>query len=1001
MNNRATVSSEPGIQFCDATSHMRSNEEGLVNGQWKVSSWDHIEWLYPHLQNVHTAGEYANPSPDDLPPVECVFEFEVPNDALVLIDSSGSMSFQDPDLTGQDALDAAIDAALGIYNSTASGEFSGISTYADDLHSRVAYEAFDGTPLTRDDLGPAFGPVGCTDIEGAIKASADAIWASSDAAESGRIMLLSDGQPTGEFDATQNRCVGTDLWNKTLAAAEYACTGGAYPIAVNSLAFGDADVDLLAELSQTSCGEQSFVRLAGSNRRTTIVPSDVKTSFARLGYEVDGHREVLHEETLGAPLTDDPSCDVSGASPESDDCVFVREFVVPTGAEQLDVAWLGRNVGTILVPDSPLVSCPFESFDFRLLHNGVEHGTSPVGAAEADYGTKTLRVANPQPGTWRMELRQFETGTTDCRQMPLRFGWVANIVHGDLEPRVSVFPRVGPVNEPVTITAAIDYQQGRGRLTDLTVVAKVMRRGAAYAVALKDDGLGADDSADDGLYTGTFDLGAAGAPSPWNGGYYTVEVELTSTAGVSGAVANVQPGDTEVFADEVPPSGPPVVLAPPPTAVLRDEATFGKRSCCDPNVDGWNAASCVASAHPALCERRFLPGVLTIPPCATRKDLRLRWSGFPVGPSRVDLGFGKGIRVSNIRPTYDPASQIGEVLFDVKADCDLPGGPRDATLVFGGRRLSGEGVVDVLCPAVDNEPPQIEAPDVTLATCRPQEQAVTLAPPVVTDACGDPSSVVVTGRLLKVHGVELPYVVPVDPEDPEVVLPVGEAEILWFAIDEAGNSDFVVQRVTVEHRAGRECCELGMTVLEGTDSPDNLSGAGSVDHCVLGKGGADNMLTFGGEDFHSGGAEGDNIQLGNGSDLCVGGEGSDDIQAGYFGTQGDAIFGDAGGDSVTGSVGPDVVYGGAGADVLNTGSGVDSAVPGPGADVVHMGSGNDFLVVYDICELASGELFAGDGGQDTLVVPVANVASYGVSVQSFETVIVNPNQRHLSECFGT
>jgi|GEM_PF-6136492 len=91
-----------------------------------------------------------------------------------------------------------------------------------------------------------------------------------------------------------------------------------------------------------------------------------------------------------------------------------------------------------------------------------------------------------------------------------------------------------------------------------------------------------------------------------------------------------------------PPSGPPVVLAPPPTAVLRDEATFGKRACCDPNVDGWNAASCEASAHPDLCERRFLPEILPSRR-APREKTSLATTPGSVAPcwrARVELRLG-------------------------------------------------------------------------------------------------------------------------------------------------------------------------------------------------------------------------------------------------------------------------------------------------------------------------------------------------------------------------
>ena len=81
-------------------------------------------------------------------------------------------------------------------------------------------------------------------------------------------------------------------------------------------------------------------------------------------------------------------------------------------------------------------------------------------------------------------------------------------------------------------------------------------------------------------------------------------------------------------------------------------------------------------------------------------------------------------------------------------------------------------------------------------------------------------------------------------------------------------------------------------------------------------------------------------------------------------------------------------------------TGSDFVHPAGGVDTVHTGGGNDTVVVYDLCELSSGEVLDGGSGSDTLVIPVslAQVQLRGVSVIGFENVVVQANQRHLALC---
>ncbi len=170
------------------------------------------------------------------------------------------------------------------------------------------------------------------------------------------------------------------------------------------------------------------------------------------------------------------------------------------------------------------------------------------------------------------------------------------------------------------------------------------------------------------------------------------------------------------------------------------------------------------------------------------------------------------------------------------------------------------------------------------------------------------------------------------------------------------------------------------------------------------------IVTLGGSDFVINKSRtAATILAGSGHDLVVAGKGDTLVAAGpgfdiVIGKHGnDEIYGQAHGDILYGGGGADTIVGGLGMEYLRGGGGADTIVPGPGRDTVNAGSGADTVIVYDVCELESGEVLNGGFGEnDTLVIPVdlATLQGLGVTATSFENVVVaaDPEASQCSSC---
>ena len=178
---------------------------------------------------------------------------------------------------------------------------------------------------------------------------------------------------------------------------------------------------------------------------------------------------------------------------------------------------------------------------------------------------------------------------------------------------------------------------------------------------------------------------------------------------------------------------------------------------------------------------------------------------------------------------------------------------------------------------------------------------------------------------------------------------------------------------------GPACCPPGTVAIMGTQSADVLTGS-SPNRCWVALGGNDQVTDNSSAGSHAllGGPGVDTLQSGGGPAIAAGGTGKDSITTlgssdelyGQgdddwlsAGSGDDRLFGGAGADALYGGGNDDILYGGAGNDKLYGEPGHDFLIGGPGADQVYGGSGGDTLLVYDLCELASGEIL--DGGTDT------------------------------------
>jgi Ca2+-binding RTX toxin-like protein len=159
-----------------------------------------------------------------------------------------------------------------------------------------------------------------------------------------------------------------------------------------------------------------------------------------------------------------------------------------------------------------------------------------------------------------------------------------------------------------------------------------------------------------------------------------------------------------------------------------------------------------------------------------------------------------------------------------------------------------------------------------------------------------------------------------------------------------------------------------MTIINGTNGADNLTGAS-------------------GNDIISGG---------NGNDLLSGGAGNDVLSGG---NGNDTLLGGAGIDVLTGGNGNDVLLGGDGADILSGDNGDDSLDGGGGSDLVTGGNGNDILTFTAFENVGTANIYDGGSGRDTLRLVVSqslyNSTAFQAELAQFQAKLAHGSASHF------
>jgi hypothetical protein len=284
-------------------------------------------------------------------------------------------------------------------------------------------------------------------------------------------------------------------------------------------------------------------------------------------------------------------------------------------------------------------------------------------------------------------------------------------------------------------------------------------------------------------------------------------------------------------------------------------------------------------------------------------------------------------------------------------------------------------------------------------TCLPEATLVQV-PTLDLDTLSGCQLEVTGGLLSEVNALDVvPLAVNVDPDTPELMLPLGQHVVSWQVQAQDGSLLEVPQTLELSHLVGEQCCPEGLTLEVGTAQAENLLfDSGGV--CALMDAGDDLVRGSRAADFIWG-AEGDDyLSTAGGDDILLGGPGAD-----YLNTGGGAV-------TLFAGEGSDVVHAShASSAKILAGPGQDEIVGSAGNDWIQVGAetlwvlaeaGDDDIVVYDACELSSGLRLDGGAGMDTLVVPIseAEVAALGVTLEGFEEVIVDASHAYLSDCFA-
>ncbi|MCP4676798.1 MAG: VWA domain-containing protein [Deltaproteobacteria bacterium] len=593
-------------------------------------------------------------------------------DALMLLDRSGSMGYQHPSINdGPTALESAANAAISYFNQAQEDRMVGITAFNWEHDPVVPYEEKGTRHLTTLGLFDD----GSTDICEAITEGAidivEAYTAAGATDHMGTLILLSDGLPTtGNCD---------EGW-QVLEAAQTACAMG---VSVSTVPYGEADHELLQDIADSCTGNKGRmltlpveeIEDENGDLKVMTTPLKIQTGLVRQGRHHRSYLEVLAEERE-LHLTNE------------------EQFEIPHGTTELVIEWSGDGFiyPTVVVystgGDPP--NCTFDNLVFELERPGggiVTTGVSPI-ADESDYLTKTIRVENPEQGPWTARIIP-QSDYICLADYPDEREWgdynpristVASMRNTTFAPTMGLETKIAGKNMPVPIRAQLSMYPNT-RLTNISAVAKVSHKDFIDNVTLYDDGVHGDELAGDGIYGGTFNADG----NTLQPGAYNVLVTLSSDEATATPYTVIDP----VIGTNAPPS-PPM-----PTITLRQEATLVVRDCIvtptgnDPNQCIFNTV--IPTGGPTATEDSCL---FTLTPGQDYDDLHVTTHGLPIGDADVKVNLGIGVEVYDISVIYDPASGQGDISFSASVSSNAADKPRTAIITTYGKTVTSEGCHD-------------------------------------------------------------------------------------------------------------------------------------------------------------------------------------------------------------------------------------------------------------------------------------------------------------------
>lgn len=642
--------------------------DGDAHDYGSYNCWDRAAEQHIDLEDVHTVGSYptvAEIVADNgaVPIVQCdwlVDFFDTTPHAIMLVDRSGSMGYDELSDPPRKALDLAIDGSLYLWNQVPNNSYAGIYVY----NTLVEAAETGGTPL--DFQQKSFQPPsidqananGGTDIALAIDTAHAAMQNEAGLPFASRnIILLSDGLDNQNGDP--------------FLEAQQACAEG---IQVHTIAYGEADS---SALDQIGCGDfwasgTEDSTLAGFSEPDAL---EIKSSIARLSHHIAKQSE-LHE-TRG------------DLQPLALSTVEEQFFQVPAGSAKLSFSWLGNRTciqDTLGNPCRPVLNL-LQRVELESPSGVVYSDSQPTGAEGGVY--RLVEVPNPQAGLWTARIDKSEPvpapsiipGEWENKVPKTRVSWTGWVEHPGLEALAWVRDRFMPLDEPVVIRARM-YQNAT--LTDIDVRATVTHAGQSWNVTLHDDGTHGDDVAGDGEYGGTFNEGGT-----WAGvgnGLYRVKVRMEAKGGTARALS------LEEFDDE---AHEPAPRPAPGDVTLEAETAFrlSARFKVDPHGRPTPGAVDVGCTD-------LIPGT-------TYTNLTADVSGLALHPDDLRISFGPDIeltlkRIDCIDCEHTESDPTTRILFDAVVAPDATLGQRDFRIQAGPIVLTHELACGV-CPTTGPE----------------------------------------------------------------------------------------------------------------------------------------------------------------------------------------------------------------------------------------------------------------------------------------------------------